>query len=170
MKLALHVPVPGNTSSARCQGPLKFPGALAVKLGHMQLSLPAGTKLRFYRITNIYSDETEPNDPGPDKPFLYASRFEFIGWPVAVGEGEEPPRLYADLEGYLYFCYGTEQKVGDWDLHVQIDGSCEEYGRTRAEILEKLRHFWVGGYEIPPLLEPPPPEPEDMHTMTGWNS
>jgi hypothetical protein len=137
----------------------------------MQLSLPAGTKLRFYRIINIYSDETEPNDPGPDKPFLYASRFEFIGWPVAVGEGEEePPRLYQDIEGYLYLCYGDETKVGDGDLHVQIDSSLEEYGRTRAEIIEKLRHFWVSGCEIPSLLEPPLPEPEDMHTMTGWNS
>jgi hypothetical protein len=121
-------------------------------------------------MCNILDAARKHNHPQPGEPFLYGSWFEFIGWPVAVGEGEGPPRLYQDIEGYLYFCYGTEQKVGGWDLHVQIDSLVEEYGRTRAEILEKLRHLWLAGYEIPSVLESPPPEPEDMHTMTGWNS
>jgi hypothetical protein len=136
----------------------------------MQLSLPDGIKLRFYRMTNIYSDETEPNNHGFNKPFLYASRFEFIGWSVEVGEGEEPPRLYQDTGGYLYFCYGTEEKVGDEDLHVQINGCVEEYGRTRREILERLRSVGIiNADEVPSVLESPP-EVETMHTVTGYDS
>jgi hypothetical protein len=141
----------------------------------MELSLPAGTKLRFYRMCNVYDDSTDPDNLQPGEPFLYASRDEFIGWPVGgpldnpVDDAEYPARLYQDIAGTLHFCFGSEVKVGDWDLHVLIQCYCEEWGKSREEIVQKMRWSYDDA-DLPEILKPPPPEPEDMHTMTGWNS
>jgi hypothetical protein len=109
---------------------------------------------------------------GPDS----AETLEFIGYLI----DRDPPDgrtddnyhiLYQDIRGGgLYYCYGYEEERGDWDAHVAV--FCDRW--ACGEDLEKLRVTLRDAYgpdvEIPDFLEPPPPEVEEMHRETGYDS
>ena len=100
---------------------------------------------------------------------------EFIGYCVDRDEPEEGSDhhdiLYQDVRtGLLHYCYGYEEEMGDWDAHVEV--SCEDWtsGWTLEEIRAGLHNRYGPDVGFPDFLVPPPPEVEEMHRETGYDS
>jgi len=60
--------------------------------------------------------------------------------------------------------------VGDWDAAVDVFPRRWAGGVNLEELRAELRHHYGPDVEIPDFLEPPPPEPEDQHTVTGYDA
>ena len=105
---------------------------------------------------------------------------EVIGRLVRVdslGREEDPSwpmcweLLYEDTEGLLYYAVGYEaEPEGGWERYREVWTELYEFGRTRSEIVEKIRCDFDPDFEIPPILEEPVPEVEDQHTVTGYDA
>ena len=79
--------------------------------------------------------------------------------------------LYEDTEGLLYYAVGYEaEPEGGWERYREVWTELYEFGRTRSEIVEKIRCDFDPDFEIPPILEEPVPEVEDQHTVTGYDA
>jgi hypothetical protein len=104
-----------------------------------------------------------------------AETLDFIGYRVdreGPSEGTDNYHLlYQDIRtGSLYYCYGYEEERGDRDAHVAVFCDRWAYGADLEQVRGQLLDAYGPDVEIPEFLEPPPPEPEDMHTVTGYDS
>ena len=112
---------------------------------------------------------------------------EFIGYRAARDEdvnrdpdasrNDRPPllknrshNLYEDIiGGFLHYSLGCEEKVDTSAVRVEI--TCDRWccGKNLEEILAQFRDRYGPDIEIPSLLESPP-EVEEMHRVTGYDS
>jgi hypothetical protein len=124
---------------------------------------PPGTKLRHY---DIYLLVDNPLDE---------SSCEFIGWFVDYQDESERDvshALYRDVEGLLhYFVGNTVEDTSDFEvLSVCISADYWVCGKSREEIVTKIREeFGTEAVHIPTFLRSPP-EIETMHEITGYDS
>jgi hypothetical protein len=118
--------------------------------------------LRFYTVHHCGADCAETLD--------------FIGYLVGRDEPEEGTYnyhiLFQDVRGSggLFYCYGNEEERGEWDAHVAVFRDRWANGADLEELRATLREFYGPDVEIPVILEPPPPEVEEMHRETGYDS
>jgi hypothetical protein len=72
-----------------------------------------------------------------------------------------------DKDGIL----NPEFKVGSWDVHVEIECEYWALGRSREEILAKMRKERPGDDDsyIPSVLRTPP-QIETMHELSGYDA
>jgi len=103
---------------------------------------------------------------------------EFIGYRAARDEDEnrEPDasgnshNLYEDIiGGFLHYSYGCEVKVGTSPVRVEI--ICDRWwcDKNLEGIRARFRDRYGPDVKIPSLLESPP-EVEEMHRVTGYDS
>jgi hypothetical protein len=124
--------------------------------------------IRYHAVFSLFGE----TDDGPYE--------EVIGRLVRVesmGRVDDPSwptcwyLLYEDTEGLLYYVEGYEEEPPEgWERYRVVGAEFYECGRTRKEIVEKIRRNYDPDFEIPGILEEPPPEIEDMHRETGYDS
>jgi hypothetical protein len=71
--------------------------------------------------------------------------------------------------GLMYYCYGCA-KVSDFGSCVDVACAGWFFGANLEELRLHYRLAHGPGVEIPAILDFPPPEPEETHTVTGYDS
>jgi hypothetical protein len=111
-------------------------------------------KLRFHRLSF----------------WRYNKTIEFIGWRLVRDEPEEGTDnhniLYYDVMGLMFYAYGYEEE-SDYGLYVDVECDTEWCVGSNLEELRAQHRAAFGS--VPDFLAEPP-EVEDMHTVTGYDS